>query len=255
MSTALPTIALVHGAFAESSSWNPVIERLYHHQPVIVAAHRPFRDVVAIANPLRSVAGDAAYVRDVLATIDGPVVLVGHSYGGIVISEAAAGNAAVIGLVFVAAFAPEQGESAFQLSTMFPGSTLGDALEAYPVTTGGNEFAIKRELFHHQFAADVDSEQADLMAATQRPVTQVALSDGLPSARPAWKDIPSWFVYGDEDLNIPARLQRFMVERSDARGTREVAGASHAISVSNPLPVAETILDAVRATTPATASV
>lgn len=251
MSTERPTIALVHGAFAESSSWNPVIERLYHQGAVLIATHdRSFRDVVAIANPLRSVAGDAAYVGDVLSSIEGPIVLVGHSYGGIVITEAAAGNEAVVGLVYVAAFAPEQGESAFQLSTMFPGSTLGEALNAYPVATGGNEFAIRKERFHRQFAADVARGQAALMAATQRPVTEAALSDGLPTDRPAWKDIPSWFVYGDRDLNIPAELQRFMADRADSQGTREIAGASHAISVSQPDAVAATILDAVRATTP-----
>jgi len=249
MSTELPTIALVHGAFAESASWNPVIERLYHHDPVLVGSHRPFRDVVAIANPLSSVAGDAAYVRDVLMSIHGPIVLVGHSYGGIVITEAAAGNDAVVGLVYVAAFAPEHGESALQLSTMFPGSTLGDALAAYPVTSGGNEFAIKPELFHQQFCADVSGDQAQLMSATQRPVTQTALSDGLPADRPAWKDIPSWCVHGDQDRNIPAELQRFMARRAGCRLVNEVQGGSHAISVSRPDAVAEMIRNAVHAVT------
>lgn len=256
MSTTAPTIVLVHGAFAESASWNPVIERLYHHAPTLVATHnQSFRDVVAVANPLRSLAGDAAYVRDVLRSIDGPVVLVGHSYGGMVITEAAAGNDAVVALVYVAAFAPDAGESAFQLSTMFPGSTLGDALVAYPVATGGDELAIKPALFHHQFAADVPAGEAALMAATQRPVTQAALSEGLPTATPAWKNVPSWFVYGDQDLNIPAALSRFVADRAASKGTREIAGASHAISLSNPDPVATTILDAVRATmlAPATA--
>ena len=251
MSPQLPTIALVHGAFAESSSWNQVIDRLYHHGAVLVGAHNQrFRDVVAIANPLRSLAGDAAYVRDVLNSIEGPIVLVGHSYGGSVITEAAAGCDAVVGLVYVAAFAPETGESALQLSTMFPGSTLGDALDAYPVATGGNEFAIRKDIFHHQFAADVTPGEAALMAATQRPVTQVALSEGLPTTRPAWKDIPSWFVFGDQDLNIPAELHRFVAERAMSKGTCEIAGASHAIGVSHPGPVAASILDAAAATMP-----
>lgn len=249
MSTTAPTVVLVHGAFAESASWNPVIERLHHHAPTLVATHNQiFRDVVAVANPLRSLAGDAAYVRDVLRSIDGPIVLVGHSYGGMVITEAAAGIDAVVALVYVAAFAPDTGESAFQLSTVFPGSTLGDALDARPVTTGGMEFAIKPALFHHQFAADVTPGEAALMAATQRPVTQNALSDGLTTGTPPWKHIPSWFVYGDQDLNIPAALSRFLAERAAAKGTLEIAGASHAISVSDPEPVAATILDAVTAT-------
>jgi pimeloyl-ACP methyl ester carboxylesterase len=232
----MATVLLVHGAFAESASWNGVAERL------TAAGH----DVVAVANPLRSLAGDAAYVRDVITSIGGPVVLAGHSYGGMVITEAAAGNDAVTALVYVCAFAPDTGESAFDLSTKFPGSTLGDALAAYPVSTGGNEFAIRKDAFHHQFAADMTAEQAALMYATQRPVTQAALSTGLPTDQPAWKSIPSWFVFSDQDLNIPVALHRFLAERASARGVREIAGASHALSVSQPAAVAETILEAAK---------
>src|SRR4051794_14183394 len=232
----MATVLLVHGAFAESASWNGVTERL------TAAGH----DVVAVANPLRSLAGDAAYVRDVITSIGGPVVLAGHSYGGMVITEAAAGNDAVTALVYVCAFAPDTGESAFDLSTKFPGSTLGDALAAYPVSTGGNEFAIRKDAFHHQFAADMAAEQAALMSATQRPVTQAALSTGLPTDQPAWKSIPSWFVFSDQDLNIPVALHRFLAERASARGVREIAGASHALSVSQPAAVAETILEAAK---------
>jgi pimeloyl-ACP methyl ester carboxylesterase len=235
MSEKKPTVVLVHGAFAESASWNGVIERLS------VAGV----DAVAVANPLRSLAGDAAYVRDVLAGIPGPVVLVGHSYGGMVITEAAAGNQQVAQLVYVCAFAPDHGESASALSTRFPGSTLGDNLAAYPVGTGGNEFAIRRDAFHHQFAADVPAAEAALMAATQRPVTEAALSTGLATDRPAWKEIPSWFVFSDKDRNIPVALHRFLAERAGAKGAREIAGASHALSVSAPDAVAETILEAV----------
>jgi pimeloyl-ACP methyl ester carboxylesterase len=235
MSEQTPTVVLVHGAFAESASWNTVVEQLQARG----------LDVVAVANPLRSVADDAAYVRDVIAAIGKPVVLVGHSYGGIAITEAAAANDAVIGLVYVAGFAPDHGESAFQLSTMFPGSSLGDALVAYPVATGGNEFAIRQEVFGHQFAADVPAAEAAVMGATQRPVTEAALSEGLPTDTPGWKHIPSWFVFGDQDLNIPAALHRFMADRAGSKGTREIAGASHALSVSNPKAVTTTILDAV----------
>jgi pimeloyl-ACP methyl ester carboxylesterase len=231
------TVVLVHGAFAESASWNPVIERLQARN----------LEVVAVANPLRSVAGDAAYVRDVIAGVGGHVTLVAHSYGGIVITEAAASNESVVGLVYVAAFAPDHGESAFQLSNQFPGSSLADALVAYPVSSGGNEFALKPEMFHHQFAADVPAAQAALMGATQRPVTAAALSEGLPTDAPAWKQIPSWFVFGDQDLNIPVALHRSHAARAGARGTREVAGASHALSVSCPDAVAKTILTAVDA--------
>ena len=232
-----PTIALVHGAFAESASWNGVIARL---QEKGVTA-------VAIANPLRSLSGDAAYVRDVLASIDGPIVLVGHSYGGMVITEAAADNDAVVGLVYVSAFAPDTGESAFQLSTSAPGSTLGEALAAYPVSTGGNEFVIRSDIFGHQFAADVPEAESKLMAATQRPVTEAALSEGLPTARPAWKDTPSWHVYGELDLNIPAAVLRAGAERAGARAVHEIAGASHAVAVSQPDAIVSTIAEAARA--------
>jgi pimeloyl-ACP methyl ester carboxylesterase len=208
--TETPTVVLVHGAFAESASWNAVVEQLQARG----------LEVVAVANPLRSVVGDAAYVRDVIAAIGKHVVLVGHSYGGVVITEAAAGNDAVIALVYVAGFAPDQGESAFQLSTKFPGSTLGDALNAYPVATGGNELAIRQDVFHHQFAADIPPALAAVMAATQRPATEAALSAGLPTDSPAWQHTPSWFVFGDQDLNIPVALHRYMADRAGAKETR-----------------------------------
>jgi pimeloyl-ACP methyl ester carboxylesterase len=237
MSTQKLTVLLVHGAFAESASWNPVISKL-RAQSV---------DVVAVANPLRSVSGDAAYLRDVITGIGTPVVLAGHSYGGMVITEAAAGNDGVVGLVYAAAFAPEQGESALELSAKFPGSTLGAALVTSPVPGGGNEFRIRPEAFHQQFVADRSAGEAELMALTQRPVTEAALSEGLPTGTPAWKQLPSWFVFGDQDRNIPVELLRFMAGRADSKGTREVAGASHAITVGAPDDVTAAILDAVEA--------
>jgi pimeloyl-ACP methyl ester carboxylesterase len=239
MATEKPTVVLVHGAFAESASWNGVIQRL----------HARSVEAIAVANPLRSVSGDAAYLRDVLAGIDGPVVLVGHSYGGLVVTEAASGNDAVIALVYVGAFCPEPGESALTLSTRFPGSTLADALVAYPLSSGGNELRIALDAFPSQFAADVPVETTVLMSVTQRPVTEAALGEGLPSSAAAWRERPSWFVYGDADRNIPAELQRFMAERAGARAVRELPGVSHALSVSRPDEVAATILAAVDAVT------
>jgi pimeloyl-ACP methyl ester carboxylesterase len=233
-----PTVVLVHGAFAESSSWNAVVGHLQQQTLRVVAA----------ANPLRSVSGDARYVRDVIASIEGPVVLVGHSYGGMVITEAAAGSDKVVGLVYVAAFTPDTGENAFTLSAKFPGSTLGGAIAAYPVSTGGNELVIRPEVYGEQFAADVDEDLAALMAATQRPVTEAALTEDLPTSTPAWRTIPSWFVFGDADRNIPAELIRFMAERAGARSAKEIPGASHALTVSHPVAVAETIFAAVQAT-------
>ena len=239
MPTEKPTVVLVHGAFAESASWHAVVQRLHAHSVEALAA----------ANPLRSVSGDAAYLRDVVAGVGGPVVLVGHSYGGLVITEAAADDDAVLALVYVSAFCPEPGESALQLSTRFPGSTLGETLVARPLASGGNELSIAQDAFPSQFAADVPLETAVLMAATQRPVTERALGEGLPSPAAAWRGRPSWFVYGDADRNIPAALQRSMAERAGARGVREVPGASHALSVSQPDEVAAVVLAAVDAVT------
>ena len=236
MSDQKPTVVFVHGAFAESASWNGVIAALYAEGVTSVA----------VANPLRSLAGDAAYVRDVIASIDGPVLLVGHSYGGLVISEASAGNDQVVGLVYAGAFVPEPGDSAFSLSASEPGSTLGDALDARPISTGGVELVIRRPLFRDQFAADVPVQVAGLMGATQRPVTEAALKDAVQAATPGWKDRPSWHVFGSEDRNIPVAVHRAGAERAGSRGTTELAGASHAVSVSQPEAVAATILDAIR---------
>ncbi|MGR0220135.1 alpha/beta fold hydrolase [Agromyces sp. ZXT2-6] len=236
MSDQQPTVVLVHGAFAESASWNGVIERL---QTEGVTS-------VAVANPLRSLAGDAAYVRDVIASIDGPVVLVGHSYGGMVITEASAGNDRVAALVYASAFVPDTGDSAFSLSASAPGSTLGEALDAHPVSTGGVEFAIRRDRFREQFAADVPVPVAGLMGATQRPATETALRDAVQAAVPGWRERPSWHVFGSEDRNIPVAVFRAGAEKAASRGTTEITGASHAISVSQAEAVADTILDAVR---------
>ncbi|MEN2393709.1 alpha/beta hydrolase [Pseudomonas sp. B22(2024)] len=231
-----PTVVLVHGAFADSSSWNGVVKIL----------EKDGYPVIAASNSLRSLKGDAQSVADVLASIKTPVVLVGHSYGGPVISEAAYGNANVKALVYVAAIAPEAGESTAELSGRFPGGTLGPTL-APPVALadGGKDLYIQQDKFHDQFAADVSNADAKLMAATQRPVTVAALNEA--STEPAWKTIPSWFVYGDADKNIPAQAQAFMAERAHSKQTVVVKGASHAVMVSNPKVVASLIEKAANA--------
>jgi pimeloyl-ACP methyl ester carboxylesterase len=230
-----PTVVLVHGAFADGSSWNGVAARL---------AKDGFR-VVAAANPLRSVKGDAAYVGAVLSSIQGPVVLVGHSYGGAVISAAAVDHGNVKALVYVAAFEPAPGESSLGLSGKFPGSSLGGAL-APPVALpeGGVDLYIQQDRFPHQFAADVPPAQASIMAATQRPIAQAALAE--PQAVAAWRTIPSWTIYGDADLNIPPAAMAFMAERAKSRQTIVVKGASHVVMVSHPAEVAALIEAAAR---------
>ncbi|MGO4222886.1 alpha/beta fold hydrolase [Lysobacter sp. TAF61] len=234
--TAKPTVVLVHGAFADASSWNGVIRIL----------QQDGYTVIAVANPLRSVSGDGAYVSDIVASITTPVVLVGHSYGGSVITEAARGHGNVKALVYVGAFAPAAGETAAGLSGKFPGSTLGPTL-APPVklATGGSDLYIRQDKFHAQFAADVSQADADLMAATQRPIIEAALNE--KSGAPSWAGIPSWFIYGDQDKNIPPKALDFMAKRAKAKQIDVIRGASHVVMVSNPAPVAKLIEKAASA--------
>lgn len=235
-----PTIVLVHGAFAESASWDKVIDSLAGAGPTVVAA----------ANPLRGPAADAAAVGDLIRTIKGPVMLVGHSYGGMVISNVRADAGQITGLVYACAFAPESGETCNALAARFPGSTLGEALRPVPRSDGTTDLYIVTERFHAQFCADVPAAEATRLAVTQRPVTLEALTE--PSGdRPLWREVPSWFLIGEQDVNIPAALQRFMAERAGARRSVEIPGASHAIAVSQPEATAELILEA--AAVPATA--
>jgi pimeloyl-ACP methyl ester carboxylesterase len=227
------TVVLVHGAFAESASWNGVATRLRSVGYTVVAA----------ANPLRGVRSDARYVADIVNGIDGPVVLVGHSYGGAVISDAGTMADNVKALVFVAAFAPAEGETSAGLSTLYPGSTLGEALAA-PVMLddGGRDLYIEQARYPAQFAADVPHNEAALMAIAQRPVTEAALNEA--AGPPAWSTTPSWFVYGSADRNIPEAALSFMAERAGARRTLRVEGASHSIMVSEPEAVADIIIEA-----------
>lgn len=234
--TEKPTVVLVHGAFADASSWNGVVKIL----------EKDGYPVVAAANPLRSVKSDGAAVSALLAGIKSPVVLVGHSYGGNVISEAANDRANVKALVYVAAFAPEAGETVAGLAGKFPGSTLGPALAApVALADGGKDLYIQQDKFHDQFAADVPVAQAALMAATQRPVTEAALNE--QAGTPAWKHIPSWYIYGDKDKNIPPQAMEFMAKRAEAKAVKVVKGASHVVMVSNPEPVARLIEKAAAA--------
>ncbi|MBF6206791.1 alpha/beta hydrolase [Streptomyces gardneri] len=230
-SSPAPAIVLVHGAFADSSSWNGVIERL----------RAQGHSVIAAANPLRGLDSDAAYVASVLDSVEGPCILAGHSYGGSVITVAAAGRTDVEALVYIAAFIPDEGESALQLTDKFPGSTLGPTTRpsSYPLPDGGagTELYIRQEEFHRQFAADVPAATAELMAATQRPVALAALQQ--PATATAWRNIPSFALVTSEDKNIPVEAQRFMAERAGAHVVE--VSASHAVSVSAPDAVGDLI--------------
>jgi pimeloyl-ACP methyl ester carboxylesterase len=231
-----PTVVLVHGAFAESSSWDGVVARLLSNG----------YPVVSVANPLRGVRFDATYVGSVLDSIPGPVVLVGHSYGGAVITNAATGKKNVKSLVYVSGLAPEAGESTTDLAGKYPGSTLGPTL-APPVVLadGSKDLYIEQSKFHDQFAADVPASQTRLMAVAQRPITEAAFNEA--SGPPAWKTIPSWFIYGSRDKNIPPILQPFMAQRAGAKRIVEVKGSSHVVMISHPDLVASLIQEAARA--------
>ncbi|MFJ9038514.1 alpha/beta fold hydrolase [Streptomyces sp. NPDC102406] len=233
----LPTVVLVHGAFTDASSWSGVVKRLRH------AGHR----VVAPPVLLRGVASDAAYLRSVLDTVEGPVVLVGHSYGGSVISHAAVGAPQVKALVYVAAFVPDVGESALSLTDTYPGSTLGQATasQRYPLAGGGDaeELVIRQDLFRQQFAAGVPVTTARAMAVGQRPIALAALQERATVA--AWKKLPNWYLIATEDRNIPPTAQRWMAARAKAHTVS--VHAPHAVSVSDPRAVSELILKAAHA--------
>jgi pimeloyl-ACP methyl ester carboxylesterase len=235
------TVVLVHGAFADASGWNGVVERL-------LAADV---EVAAPANPLRGIAHDSAYIASFLEQIPGPVLAVGHSYGGAVISNAAAGAENVVGLVFVAAFAPQEGERLGEVASTSKDSVLTTALVPLQYPTGDDtetavEFAIDPAKFRDAFAADLPAAQTAVMAATQRPVAELAFSE--PSGPPAWESRPSWSVVATGDKAAGADLIRSMAERAGATITE--AEGSHVIMVSQPDVVAEVILTAAAAAVP-----
>ncbi|MFC9975723.1 alpha/beta fold hydrolase [Spirillospora sp. NPDC127200] len=239
-SGAKPTVVLVHGAFADASGFDGTIRLL----------HKAGFPVIAPANPLRDTAGDAAYVSSVIKTTPGPVILVGHSYGGIVITNAARGHANVKALVYLGAFAPDQGESALQLATSVPGSELGSALipRPYPLPDGtvppdGKgpiDGYIDPVKFRAVFAADLPESTTRVMAATQRPGSVGGLSGA--SGAPAWKTVPSWYLIPTQDKVIPPAAQRFMAKRAGSR-VREIR-SSHVVMISHPAAATATILAA-----------
>ena len=240
MAAETPTIVLVHGAWADATGFGDVIRAL---------RHRGFTAIGA-ANPLRHLTGDAAYLADLLRSISGPIVLVGHSYGGAVITNAATGDEQVQALVFVNGWMPDEGESIQQLieSEIFGGSSVPAAIRPVqfknPDGSDGVDLYLDRDAFPETFAGDVDPETAAVMAATQRPWSAAAAA--TPSGPPGWRSIPSWYLLGSEDRAIPPAAQRFMAERAKAR-IEEVA-ASHASMVSQPEAVTRLILSAVEAT-------
>jgi pimeloyl-ACP methyl ester carboxylesterase len=232
-----PTIVLVHGGWADSSGWNAEVSAL----------QRLGYPVIAPANPLRGLTSDAAYVRSVLQTIDGPIVLVGHSYGGAVITNAAVGVPQVKALVYIAGFAPDEGESLVKLVTMNPGSQIGPktlTTRKYPLPGGGDgtDLYLTKSGFETAFAGDVPRRLADQMWAEQRPFSQEAFES--LSGEPAWKTIPSWYLVATQDHAIPPATQRFMAGRAHA--TVSQVKASHVPMVSKPAATMKVILAAAK---------
>jgi pimeloyl-ACP methyl ester carboxylesterase len=233
-----PTVALVHGAFADSSGWAGVIDRL---RAAGVPAH-------AVSNPLRGITADTAYVASALAQIPGPVLAVGHSYGGAIITNAAARAGNVVGLVYVSAFAPDEGEKLLEIENGSTDSVLNTALveRQYPTGQGAEtvgEFSIDPAKFHSVFAADLPEEQAADMAATQRPVSALGFVE--PNGAPAWQTLPSWAVVSTGDKAAGTDVVRSMAQRAGAAITE--ADGSHVLFVSRPQVVADVILQALDA--------
>jgi pimeloyl-ACP methyl ester carboxylesterase len=226
----LPTVVLVHGAFADASGWDGVIQRLQS---------KGYK-VIAPANPLRSLAGDAAYVRSVIDTIEGPVVLVGHSYGGMVMTNAATGAANVEALVYIASFAPDVDDSVGSLSEMNPGSGVKIENLIIRPTGAGADGYINPSVFRSVFAADLPKATAASMAASQRPADLALL--GEHSAAPAWAEIPSWYLVARQDNVIPPATQRFMAQRAGA--TTVEIDSSHVAMISHPKETTQLIIAA-----------
>jgi pimeloyl-ACP methyl ester carboxylesterase len=230
------TVVLVHGAFADSSSWNGVIERL---QAAGVAT-------TTAPNPLRGIAHDAAYVASFLNQIPGPVLLVGHSYGGAVITNAGSHAENVVGLVYVAAFAPDEGETLLEIEQDSRDSVLLTALIPLQYPTGNGtetatEFAINPEKIQEAFAADLSVSQNALLAATQRPIAELAFAE--PTTAPAWKTLPAWAVVPTGDKAVGSDVVRSMAERASA--TMVEIDASHVVMISQPQAVTDVILTAI----------
>jgi pimeloyl-ACP methyl ester carboxylesterase len=228
---ASPTIVLVHGAFADASSFRGLYDRLLREDVTILAP----------PNPLRGLSGgDAEYLKSVIAAIDGPVLLVGHSYGGSVITAAGTADN-VVGLVYISGFAPDEGENLTDLQSKFPAPGIVPYVVEHKLPDGGNEFTLDPEGFHASFCADIPAADAAFYAISQRPLAGVALTEAAPS--PAWRSRPVWAVLPTADRCIDPGLHRFSYERMGATVT-EVEGASHVVMISHPREVAEVVMTA-----------
>jgi len=230
------TVALVHGAFADSSGWNGVIERM----------HANDIPVKALVNPLRGIAADSAYVASALRQIPGPVLAVGHSYGGAVITNAATTAQNVVGLVYVAAFAPDEGETLMDVEGRTRDSVLLSALRPneYPAEDhSAVELSIDPASFRQAFAGDLPESETAVMSATQRPIAESSFAE--KSGPPAWRKLPSWAVVATGDKTIGTDVVKSMAQRAGAKVTE--VEASHVVMISHPDVVADVVRTAYRA--------
>src|SRR5262245_29577653 len=229
-----PTIVLVHGAFADASSFRRLYDQLVGQEVTVVAP----------PNPLRGLSGgDGEYTKAVLDGIDGPVLLVGHSYGGSVITAAGTANN-VVGLVYISGFAPDEGENLTELQSKFPPPGIIPYIVEHKLPGGGSEFTLAPGGFHESFCADIPADDAAFYAITQRPLAGVALTAAAPT--PAWRSRPVWAVLPTADRCIDPGVHRFSYDRMGATVT-EVEGASHVVMISHPKEVAAVVMTAVRA--------
>jgi pimeloyl-ACP methyl ester carboxylesterase len=237
---AAPTIVLVHGAFADASGFRGLYDELLGEDITIVAP----------PNPLRGLSGgDGKYLKSVIDQIDGPVLVVGHSYGGSVITAAGTADN-VVGLVYISGFAPDEGENLTDLQSKFPPPGIVPYIVEHELPDGGKEFTLAPEGFHESFCADIPADDAAFYAISQRPLAGVALTEAAPT--PAWRSRPAWGVFGTADRCIDPGVHRFSYERMGATVT-EIEGGSHVVMISHPKEVAEVVMTAVHnsAMTPA----
>jgi pimeloyl-ACP methyl ester carboxylesterase len=229
-----PTIVLVHGAFADASSFRGLYNELLQEQVKIMAP----------PNPLRGLSGgDGEYLKSVISEIDGPVLLVGHSYGGSVITAAGTADN-VVGLVYISGFAPDAGENLTDLQAAYPPPGIIPYVVQHKLPDGGNEFTLAPEGFHESFCADIPAADAAFYAISQRPLAGVALTEAAPT--PAWRSRPVWAVLPTADKCIDPGVHRFSYGRMGATVT-EIEGASHVVMISHPKQVAEVVMTAFRA--------
>jgi pimeloyl-ACP methyl ester carboxylesterase len=228
------TVVLVHGAFADASSFRALYDKLLAEDVTVLAP----------PNPLRGMSGgDGEYLKGVIGEIDGPVLLVGHSYGGSVITAAGVADN-VVGLVYISGFAPDEGENLTDLQSKFPAPGIIPFIVQHDLPDGGKEFTLAPDGFHESFCADVPADDAAFYAISQRPLAGVALTEAATT--PAWRSRPTWGVLGTADRCIDPGVHRFSYERMGAAVT-EIEGGSHVIMVSHPDKVAEIVMTAVQA--------